>query len=300
MNKKLLVAILAALFFFCLSIILSIVLVINWDKISNSSTDNNQEQTQDVPPTPTKADDVPPVHPMIRVTTPGSNDTVNTPVTVTGEARGNWFFEASFPIKVVDQEGNILGTGFATTTEDWMTEEFVSFTGEVTFDANGKEKGRIIFMKDNPSGLPENDDSFELPVKFSDADAMLNLKVFFQNSNLNPSVIDCSKVFPVNRSVPYTTAVGMAALEELVKGTTAAEEADAYFSMLPEVVTINSLTIQNGTAYVDFANNLQEGVGGSCATSTIRAQIEETLKQFPTVNNVVLSIEGETELILQP
>jgi len=34
--------------------------------------------------------------------------------------------------------------------------------------------------------------------------------------------------------------------------------------------------------------------------TAIRAQITETLKQFPTVENVVISIDGRTEDILQP
>lgn len=300
MNKKLLLVSAVAIFFFCLSISLAIALVLNYDKITNSDN-NSQDQNEMISPTPIETDNNDVLtHPMITVTSPTPHSEVTSPITVTGEAMGSWFFEASFPIKIVDEEGNTLGTGFAMTSDDWMTEDFISFAGEITFDANGKTKGKIIFMRDNPSGLPANNDSFELPVSFTEADAMLNLKVFFQNSDLNPSIIDCTKVFPVQRTVPYTSAVGMAALQELIKGPSASEEANNYFTTLPDVVTINSLTIQNGTAYVDFANNLQEGVGGSCATSTIRSQIEETLKQFPSVNNVVLSIEGETELILQP
>jgi len=45
---------------------------------------------------------------------------------------------------------------------------------------------------------------------------------------------------------------------------------------------------------------LQYQVGGSCRVSAIRAQIIETLKQFSTVKNVVISINGRTEDILQP
>jgi len=34
--------------------------------------------------------------------------------------------------------------------------------------------------------------------------------------------------------------------------------------------------------------------------AAIRAQIRETLKQFPTVDEVIISIDGRTEDILQP
>ncbi|MBP6976514.1 GerMN domain-containing protein, partial [Candidatus Dojkabacteria bacterium] len=65
-------------------------------------------------------------------------------------------------------------------------------------------------------------------------------------------------------------------------------------------VEILSLSISKGVAYVDLSNELQEGVGGSCKVTSIRAQITETLKQFSTVDSVVISIEGESEDILQP
>jgi len=41
-------------------------------------------------------------------------------------------------------------------------------------------------------------------------------------------------------------------------------------------------------------------VAGSCRVGAIRAQIEETLKQFPTVQNVIISVNGNTENILEP
>jgi len=60
------------------------------------------------------------------------------------------------------------------------------------------------------------------------------------------------------------------------------------------------LTIENGVAKADFDPQLQFQVGGSCRVQAIRAEITQTLKQFPTVNEVFISVNGETELILQP
>jgi spore germination protein GerM len=40
--------------------------------------------------------------------------------------------------------------------------------------------------------------------------------------------------------------------------------------------------------------------GGSARVDMIRQQITQTLKQFPTVNEVRIAIEGETEGVLQP
>ena len=53
-------------------------------------------------------------------------------------------------------------------------------------------------------------------------------------------------------------------------------------------------------AYVDFDEQLEFQVGGSCRVSAIRAQIIQTIKQFSTVKDVIISINGRTEDILQP
>jgi spore germination protein GerM len=65
-------------------------------------------------------------------------------------------------------------------------------------------------------------------------------------------------------------------------------------------VKVESLKIENRTAYAAFDTELERAVGGSCRVSAIRAQIIETLKQFSSVDNVIISIDGRTEDILQP
>jgi spore germination protein GerM len=125
------------------------------------------------------------------------------------------------------------------------------------------------------------------------------VKVFFNNEKSDPE-FSCNKVFPVEREIPKTQAVGRTALEELLKGPTDAEKDSKYFTSINPGVKIQSLTIENGIAKVDFDGQLEFQVGGSCRVSAIRAQITETLKQFPTVNSVIISINGRTEDILQP
>ena len=55
-----------------------------------------------------------------------------------------------------------------------------------------------------------------------------------------------------------------------------------------------------GIVRADFATTLDRGVGGSCRVAAIREQITRTLKQFPEVRDVVISVNGRTEDILQP
>jgi hypothetical protein len=47
-----------------------------------------------------------------------------------------------------------------------MTENFINFQGKIEFSQPITETGYILFKKDNPSGLPEHDELFKMPVKF--------------------------------------------------------------------------------------------------------------------------------------
>lgn len=108
---------------------------------------------------------------LIKVTSPLPGSTISSPLVISGEARGMWYFEGSFPIVVVNWDGLIIGEGFATAEGDWMTEAYVPFTATITFEANAPvyPNGTLILQKNNASGLPELDDAFELPVVFADS-----------------------------------------------------------------------------------------------------------------------------------
>jgi hypothetical protein len=103
----------------------------------------------------------------IQVESLTKGDSVTSPLIITGKARGNWYFEGSFPVVLSDENGKTLAHGTAKAQGEWMTEDFVPFKTELTFTKPAKNsKGTLIFKKDNPSGLPENDQSFEVTVNF--------------------------------------------------------------------------------------------------------------------------------------
>jgi hypothetical protein len=237
------------------------------------------------------------------VTSPEAGDELSGIVIVTGEAPGYWFFEAVFPMFIEDPSGNIVAWGYATATEDWMTENPVKFTGTVKVEEGYSGEAVLVLKKDNPSGLPENDDRVDIPVKIvpsPTAEEKSSVKVFFGRYSTDSSMDACTVVSSLTREVPKTSAVGKAALEELLKGPNAMEISDGYFTSMNEGVSLKSLTIRDGVAYADFDEALERSVGGSCRVLAIRTQIIETLKQFPSVKEVVISIDGRTEDILQP
>lgn len=105
--------------------------------------------------------------PMVRLTSPLTNSIITSPLTVTGEARGNWYFEASFPVKVLDGNGKVLGQVPAQAQGDWMTTEFVPFSATVPFTTPTTATGYLVLEKDNPSGLPENAAELSVPIRFA-------------------------------------------------------------------------------------------------------------------------------------
>ncbi len=243
---------------------------------------------------------------IIKITKPLSQAIVSSPLEIEGEARGTWYFEASFPIKLLDDKGQEITRGIAQAQSDpatgevnWMTENFVPFKAEIGFSVAADTDAILVFMKDNPSGLPENADQLIIPIHLLKSDKM-TVKVFFNNENLDPE-FSCNKVFPVERIITKTQAPARAALELLLKGKlTDKEISDGFGTNINSGVKIQKLTIENSVAYADFDEQLEFQVGGSCRVSAIRSQIIQTLKQFSTVKDVVISINGRTEDILQP
>jgi hypothetical protein len=103
---------------------------------------------------------------LIKLANPRPGQTITSPVEIRGEARGNWFFEATFPVKFLDSKGNVIGTGHAESEGEWMTTDFVPFSGTINFETKDT-KGTLILEKNNPSGLEHNADRLEIPVSFN-------------------------------------------------------------------------------------------------------------------------------------
>jgi hypothetical protein len=103
---------------------------------------------------------------LIHVSAPSAGSHVTSPLHVAGEARGTWFFEASFPVKLLDAAGNVLVQAPAQAKGEWMTEAFVPFELSLSFEAPSAGTGTLVLEKDNPSGLPEHADELRIPVVF--------------------------------------------------------------------------------------------------------------------------------------
>ncbi|MGE3801235.1 MAG: Gmad2 immunoglobulin-like domain-containing protein [Candidatus Kapaibacterium sp.] len=107
-----------------------------------------------------------PLSSLIRVEQPALNSLITSPLKVKGEAVGGWYFEAVFPITLYDSKGNILAEIMPLPQGEWMTENFVPFTGEREFEVPDGGVGRLVFERDNMTELEEEDRSLTIPVRF--------------------------------------------------------------------------------------------------------------------------------------
>ena len=236
------------------------------------------------------------------VNLPQANQEISSPLKIAGYVNGNgWIgFEGQVGVvKLLDSNGNVISQGILTATSEW-TALAINFQTNLEFSVQQDQPGTLIFINENPSGDPAKDKTFVLPIKIlAPKGETMTVKVFFNNNNLDPE-ISCNKVFSVERIIPKTTAVGKVSIEELLKGPADSEKNQGFSTSINSGAKLQSLAINNGVATADFDSNLDNQVGGSCRVSAIRAQITETLKQFPTIKSVIISINGRTEDILQP
>ncbi|MHB1415973.1 MAG: Gmad2 immunoglobulin-like domain-containing protein [Chloroflexota bacterium] len=251
--------------------------------------------TAEATPTP-RSLPTPSAEQPIVVAEPRPDQAMQSPLRVAGQAR---VFEATVRIEVVDAQGKVLYSGFTTATAG--APETGSFDTEVSFDQPSQAgRGFVRVFASSPRdgsriGL------VEIPVNLTANGASvgqsepLQIQVYFakmSNNDLN--------LVPVSRTVPHTLAVGKTAISELLKGPTEEEQGNGLTTVIPKGTELKSLKIENGTAYADFNATLGAQASGSLAVATIRRQITLTLQQFSTVQQVVISIDGRSEDILQP
>ena len=130
---------------------------------------------------------------------------------------------------------------------------------------------------------------------------------------------------PVVRRVPVSEDIAAVAVREMLKGPTPEEQELGFTNSMPGeaviagriaglaayleahsmedipprnrythgAVELLSLSVEDGTAYADFSNEIHAYGGGSAWSASIAAQIVKTLEQFPEIDDVVISVEVE-------
>jgi len=99
---------------------------------------------------------------------------------------------------------------------------------------------------------------------------------------------------PVTRSV-NAAAPARPAIEALLKGPTAAERRKGFDSLASASdFRIGSLKISGGTARINFVSPRRwHGWPGDLAPVRFKTAVELTLKQFPSIRRVIVSLNGD-------
>ena len=228
---------------------------------------------------------------LIVIESPIANEEISSPVSIKGRARGFWFFEASFPVKLYDENGNLIAVAVAQAKDEWMTENFVPFEAELNFVASAKQKGTLVFEKDNPSGLPEHDDELRVPVILQETGK--TVKLYYYNYELDKDESGntlCSRrgLASVERKTPITKTPIQDAIKLLLLGKLTDEErAQGIDTEYPlEGFSLKGASLRDGVLTLEFDDPSNRTGGGSCRVGILWFQIEATAKQFSEVKQV--------------
>jgi hypothetical protein len=163
----------SALLWVIVILLIGIVALLGWMVLTTTSSPTPQTTFQT--PTTTNqggnntnqntgGDTTQPLSSRVSITSPKANTAVGKTFDVTGQAPGGWFFEATFPVQVRDASGNVIGRINAEAQGEWQTTELVPYIAHMIISGNYTGSATLILMRDNPSGLPENDDSVSIPI----------------------------------------------------------------------------------------------------------------------------------------
>ncbi len=105
------------------------------------------------------------------------------------------------------------------------------------------------------------------------------------------------KLFVTQRTVPATAGVGRGALDRVLTGPSAAENAAGLRTQIPAGTTLRGLRISAGIATADLSSSFESAASPSAMPLRI-AQVVYTLTQFPTVTGVRFAINGEGKTVV--
>ncbi len=207
-------------------------------------------------------------------------------------------FENTIGIKITDGMGFLLYQGPVVTNAKDMS-QFGDFSTDITLDyfPQSDEITVQCFIASPKDGSITSSEEktlkYTIPYK--------KISIYLSNTKLNPEIIDCTKVFPVERRISSTDSdPATSAIKMLMLGPSQKEKDDGYLLVTPSNLTINYIKTQGKNVQIDFGKEMMQAGGGSCRVGAIRAEITETLLQFYPGYNVIISSEGNIEEVLQP
>jgi len=227
--------------------------------------------------------------PNIIISSPELESTSKSPIHIEGQART---FESEIEYNLLTPNEKIIDHGVSITDATDLY-EFGSFEFDILYPPTDEEFLYVdVFWTSPRNGLEM--DLVRLKVYTLKEEPKTTVKVYFADPGIS-EYGSCGDVDFEKRTVEKTVRVGELAIREMLKGP----ESNWAESSIPEGTKFESLKVEDGlaTLYLDYPDDYQ--FGGACLAATVQAQIEETLMQFPTVQEVEIFIDGEND-VLEP
>lgn len=102
----------------------------------------------------------------VNITSIKSQGLITSPVEILGTIDRSWTWEGTFQIEIVDGNGESLNSFPVGVIFENDDDKVGEFSISIPFEST-TESGFIVVHSDNPSGLPENEKTFKLPIIFS-------------------------------------------------------------------------------------------------------------------------------------
>jgi hypothetical protein len=124
----------------------------------------------------------------------------------------------------------------------------------------------------------------------------MTVRVFFHEQAPTPES-DPGRVVPVSRTVPRSPKVATAALNELLRGPTTRERAAGYWSFFSDDTAgmLRGVRVTGATGFADFRDfrRLIPNATSSYGSTALLAELDATLKQFPTIKRTLYAFTGD-------
>lgn len=125
---------------------------------------------------------------------------------------------------------------------------------------------------------------------------VVEVMVYLFDPSPDPDDFTCAAVAPMIRLVESPDVLA-GAFAALLSGPTADETEAGYDSWFSAETgwSVESVTISDGVAYIDFSEDspLLPNASTSCGSAALRAQLDSTAMQFPTVEQTLYSFGGD-------
>ncbi len=257
-------------------VILFAILLALW--ISKNKATVSPSVTPTVEPSPSPTSEA-----NIHVFEPVANQVIGLPLIIKGEAR---VFENTLNWRLRDSDSSILVEGRAMAAAPDVG-EFGAFAVSVLYPEPQGPTGKLEVFDYSAKDGSEIDlvtvpIRFVLPTPFSGETT--TVKAYFYVDD---------QLSSVDRIIPKTDSPAAAAIQEILRGPTTDEKNQGFYSNVSSEAQVQKLTIQSGTAQIDFNEKLDSATTCRSAQAIVN-QITQTLKQFSSVKKVVITVNGKS------